>query len=101
MVEVAARDANVPEVPGTYPEADMFGELPAMALYSRPVDRLTLRNLKIHASEPDGRPALILDDVTRLEISGFDSTNAPPHQPVLLFQNVAGALLYGNRFSSA
>ena len=101
MGGVAARDANVPEVPGKYPEADMFGELPAMALYSRHVDGLTLRNIKIHAAEPDGRPALILDDVTRLEISGFDSTNAPPHQPVLLFQNVAGALLYGNRFSSA
>jgi polygalacturonase len=101
MGGVAARDSSVPEVPGKYPEADMFGELPAMALYSRHVDGLTLRNIKIHAAEPDGRPAIIMDDVTRLEISGFDSTYAPPHQPMLLFQNVAGALLYGNRSSAA
>ena len=62
---------------------------------------LTLRNVKVHAAEPDGRPAMVLDDVAHLEISAFDSTNVPPHQPMLLFQNVAGALLYGNRLSSA
>jgi hypothetical protein len=101
MGGVAARDVNVAEVPAKYPEADMFGDLPAFALYSRHVDGLTLRNFKVHAAEPDGRPALILDDVTRLEISGFDSTSAPPHQPMLLFQNVTGALLYGNRSSAA
>jgi len=45
--------------------------------------------------------SMVLDDVTHLEISAFDSTNVPPHQPMLLFQNVAGALLYGNRVSPA
>jgi polygalacturonase len=98
---VAARDINIPEADAKYPDPDLFGELPALALYSRHVDGLTLRNVKVHAAEPDGRPAIVLDDVTRLEISAFDSTNAPPHQPMLLFQNVAGALLYGNRLSSA
>ncbi len=97
---IAARDLNVPEVPAKYPDPDIFGELPTLALYGRHVDGLTLRNFKVHAAEPDGRPAVILDDVTRLEIAGFDSTNIPPHQPILWFQNVAGALLYGNRLSS-
>ena len=94
---IAARDVNVPESPAKYPDPDMFGELPALALYARHVDGLTLRNIKVHAGEPDGRPAIILDDVAALEMSGFDSTNIPPHQPMLLFRNVAGALLYGNR----
>lgn len=97
---VAARDINVPEAEAKYPDPDLFGELPALALYSKHVDGLTLRNVKVHSAEPDGRPAVVLDDVTHLEISAFDSTNVPPHQPMLLFQNVAGALLYGNRLSS-
>lgn len=101
MGGVAARDPNVPEVPAKYPEADMFGELPALALYGHHVEGLTLRDLDVHSEQPDGRPAVVLDDVARLQITGFDSTSLPPHQPLLLFQNVVGALLYGNRPSVA
>ncbi|HVP49564.1 MAG TPA: glycosyl hydrolase family 28-related protein [Bryobacteraceae bacterium] len=101
MGGVAARELNVPEAPAKYPDPDMFGDLPALALYGRHVDGLTLRNVKVHSEEPDGRPAVILDDVARLEITGFDSTSIPPHQPILLFENVAGALLYGNRAPEA
>lgn len=101
MGGVAARDVNVPEVPAKYPDPDIFGELPALALYARHVDGLALRNIDVHAEQPDGRPALILNDVTRLQLSGFDTTNLPPHQPLVLFQNVAGALAYGNRASVA
>ena len=97
---VAARQLDIPEVPDKYPDPDMFGELPALALYARHVDGITLRNLKVHTAQPDGRPAVVLDDVGRLEISGFDSTNVPPHQPLLLFRNVTGALLNGNRVST-
>jgi hypothetical protein len=99
MGGVAARDLAVPEVPTKYPEADMFGELPALALYARHVDGLALRDINVHSEEPDGRPAFVLEDVARLQLTGFDSTNIPPHQPILLFQNVSGALLYGNRVS--
>ncbi len=97
---IAARDLNVAEAATKYPDPDLFGDLPAMALYGRHVDGLTLRNLKVHAAQPDGRPALVLDDVANLELAGFDSSNVPPHQPMLLFQNVAGALLSGNRLAS-
>ena len=98
---VAARQLDIPEVPDKYPDPDMFGELPALALYGRHVDGITVRNLKVHAAQPDGRPAVVLDDVGRVGISGFDSTNVPPHQPMLLFRNVAGALLDGSRVSSS
>ena len=97
---VAARQLDIPEVPDKYPDPDMFGELPAVALCGRHVDGITLRNLKVHTAQPDGRPAVMLDDVSRVEISGFDSTNVPLHQPLLLFRNVTGALLNGNRVSS-
>ena len=91
---------DVPEVPAKYPGGDMFGELPALALFARHVDGLTLRNLKVHSTQPDARPSFIADDVTRLELSGFDSTNIPEQGPILLFRNVVSALLYGNQLSA-
>jgi hypothetical protein len=59
-----------------------------------------IRNVKIRVERPDERPALVLDDVARLELSGLDSSSVPQRQPVILFRNVAGALLFGNRLSS-
>ena len=71
-----------------------------LGLYARHVDGLTLRNTKVHAAQTDARTALIADDVTRLELSGFASSNIPEQEPLLLFRNVAGALLYGNLLTS-
>lgn len=96
----AARGLDVPEAPTKYPEATMFGDLPALGIYSRHVDGLTLRDIKIHSVQPDPRPALIFDDVSRLELSGFESTNTPAEQPLVLLRNVMGALLYGNRMAA-
>jgi polygalacturonase len=98
---IAARDVEVPEGPTKYPDPDMFGDLPGLAVYARHVDGLTLSNIKVHAGQPDGRPGIVLDEVTAAEISAFDSTNIPPHQPLVLFRNVAGALLSGNRAPAA
>ncbi len=96
----AVRGLDVPEVEAKYPESNMFGEFPSSAVYGRHVDGLTLHNIKVHALQPDPRPAVVMDDVTRLDVSDFESTNVPPDQPLLLFRNVVGALLYGNRLSS-
>src|ERR1700722_6655889 len=91
---------DVPEVLAKYPESTMFGELPSIGVFARHVDGLTLRNIKVHAMQRDGRPSFIADDVTRLELSGFDSANIPEQGPILLFRNVVSALLYGNQLSA-
>lgn len=90
---------EVPEAEGKYPEANMFGALPAYALYARHVEGLTLRNIKTRWEEPDRRPALVFDDVKDLEISGFRSQTGGGPQSVLWFHNVAGALVQANRVS--
>jgi polygalacturonase len=61
--EQAASKASVPEAEGDYPHAPMFGPLPAHGLYVRHVRGLTLDNVRIMVVEPDGRPALVEDDV--------------------------------------
>ena len=87
----------VPEVPGKYPEATMFGELPAWAFYARHVEGLVLRNFKARRLKPDVRPAVIVDDVRELELAGLSADAASGPQPVLWFHNVVGALVQGSR----
>ena len=53
----------VPEAEGDYPQAPMFGSLPASGLYARHVDGLALRNVQLRTDQPDARPPLVLDDV--------------------------------------
>jgi len=59
--ELAER--RVPELPELYPEFDMFGRLPAHGLYARHVRGLSLERVEFSAREPDGRPAIALEDV--------------------------------------
>jgi polygalacturonase len=54
---------NVPEAAGDYPQAPMFGPLPASSIYARHVNGLALRNVELRTERPDERPALVLDDV--------------------------------------
>ena len=48
---------EVPEHPDKYPEATMFGSLPAYGLYARHVEGLALRNVSTRWEKPDQRPA--------------------------------------------
>ena len=49
--------------PNAYPEATMFGKLPAHGLYCRHVRGLTLTDVRLLTDKPDERHALVLDDV--------------------------------------
>jgi hypothetical protein len=62
---------DVPELPNAYPEFSMFGELPAWGLYVRHVDGLTMKNVRLKAKEPDYRPAVVYDDVVKLNNAGL------------------------------
>lgn len=97
----SVQDLDVPELPAEYPESTMFGPLPALGLYARHVEGLTLKGLSLHASSPDPRPAMVLDDVANVQMTGFDSSHIPVDGPVVIFRDVIGALLYGTRLSSA
>jgi hypothetical protein len=96
----ARSDAEVPELPRKDPDSTMFGQLPAIGLYGRYVEGLTIKGLNIHSRRPDARPAIILEDAGRLDLSGFSSTVSSPAGPIILFRNVAGALLSGIQLSS-
>ena len=89
--------AKVPdlEVVKNYPEAQMFGRLPAYGMYCRHVDGLSLQGVKLRYDQPDGRPALVCDDVTKLQVSGLDVLRPQSEWPGIWLQGVRQASLAG------
>jgi hypothetical protein len=83
----------VPELPRAYPQADMFGILPASSLYARHVDGFTVSDWQSRWERKDLRPAAIFDDVSNLQILGFKAGAAAGSQPVILLRNVDRALV--------
>jgi polygalacturonase len=63
----------VPEAPGDYPHAPMFGPLPASGLYLRHVQGVTLRNVRLGTVNADSRPALWLEDVDAVDSDGVSA----------------------------
>jgi len=68
-----ADDAHrtVPEMIRDYPEPMLFGRLPAWGLYVRHAARIQLCDITLQLLEADGRPAIILDDVTAVDLVGI------------------------------
>ncbi len=75
--------ASVAERAEQYPEATMFGTLPAYGFYCRHVRGLRLQNVRLQTAEEDGRHAIACDDVSGLTISGLEASG-PAAGPALI-----------------
>jgi hypothetical protein len=84
---------EVPEKPADYPEFNMFGILPAYGFYCRHVDGLTLRDVAVRFDKPDRRPALVLDDVRNLALSGLRAQGTTGTQATIAMRDVSRALI--------
>jgi polygalacturonase len=67
---------EVPEGPKTYPEPTMFGALPAYGFFVRHLDGLTMNNVQMRTEQPDARPAIVLDQVSRAKFFQVEARNA-------------------------
>ena len=85
---------TIPEMPQAYPEARMFGRLPAHGLYCRHVKGLRLRQLDFRAGSAEARPALVCDDVQDLDVEGLRASPAPPIDPLVRLVQTRHALLH-------
>jgi len=74
---------SVPEKENAYPEARMFGMLPAAGLYARHVRSLHLNDLVFTSSAGETRPAVIFDDVDGAQVNGLTSTPVMRGNPIL------------------
>jgi polygalacturonase len=89
--------ATIQERPADYPEATMFGKLPAHGLYCRHVRGLTLTDVRLETEEPDGRHALALDDVQDVNISGLACRQAPGAAALVDLRQTRDLLIRGCR----
>lgn len=83
---------QVPEHPAKYPSADMFDTYPAYGLFARHARNLYLSGMHFRCAEPDPRPAVHCEDVSRVTI---DTLEAPAGDPVVSFRGVRGVLVRG------
>ncbi len=88
---------KIPELVASYPEANMFGDLPALGLFCRQADGLTLDHLEFIAENPDPRPVLIAEHVDDLDVSSLRASPTSGSEPVVLLRNVSRALVQGTR----
>lgn len=88
-------DREIPEQAKSYPEARMFGRLPAYGLYARHVRGLRLRGLELGAADGESRPAIVCDDVKQLDIDGLRSATVSGHLPVVKLVRTQEAFLRG------
>lgn len=86
---------DVPELEDHYPEAWMFGTLPAHGLYARHVEGLTLLNVQLHWEAADVRPAMVLDDVRGVTVDGFQTAAAAGDAALIRLHNSGEALIRG------
>lgn len=61
----------VPELEALYPEATMFGTLPASVFYLRHLDGIDISDVRVSFLENDERDHLVAEDVTGLKHEGF------------------------------
>lgn len=60
-------DIQVPQRPTAYPNAGMFGRLPAWGLYLRDAEAIVTRRLQLSLQAPDERPPILVEPSASLE----------------------------------
>ena len=86
---------EVAELPKQYPEALMFGELPAYSFYARHVKGLRFTNVRLRTTSPDLRHALVLDDTEDVAIAQLDADYSAGAAPSLKLVQARNALISG------
>jgi polygalacturonase len=81
-----------PEKPAGYPEADMFGTLPATGFFLRHARNLQLSNIEIATEAPDARPSIWADEVEDLDVFRL---RAPKSAPAYSLRNVRNFRNFG------
>jgi len=87
----------VPEQADKYPEARMFGRLPASGLYIRHARGIRLNNLECLSPSPEERPTPSCDDVSDLEIHALRSTAPSSSASAIRLHNCRDAFVHGHR----
>jgi polygalacturonase len=83
-----------PEAELGYPEATMFGDLPATGFFIRHARRVSMRDVEVAVIAPDPRPAFRLEDVEDADFTGV----RVPKGPAFSLEKVVGFRSTGSRW---
>lgn len=89
-------DQEIPEHEKRYPEATMFGKLPASGFFVRHARNICLSGLTFRTMNPDLRPALFLEDVHNADIQNNTIFSQTGNRGNLMIKNCENILLHGN-----
>lgn len=92
---------EVPKLDDQYPEATMFGNLPAYGFYIAHVRGIKLNNIRFKFKNGDARPALALDDVKGFELSGLTMPTTADTKAAIYLKNSADGIISDNKASGA
>ena len=84
-------DMPVPEIresDGVYPDPAYIvpGTPPAYGFFCRHVQGLEFHNVQVGFESPDGRAALVCEDVSGLEMDGFEAERIPGSAPSVIIR---------------
>jgi len=88
---------NIPEKEKKYPEAMMFGTLPAYGFFVRHAKNIKFHNVTLGFEKADHRPALMFDDVQDLDIFSFEAQSTPETHALIWLKQVSDAFIHGCR----
>jgi polygalacturonase len=89
--------AEIPEYAERYPEARMFGRLPASGVYVRHAREVRIKNTEIRTDLPEERPAIICDEVHDLELCGLTMSAPSSTEAAIELRNTSDAFIQGAR----
>lgn len=98
-----AADASrtIEELEDLYPEASMFGQLPAAGFYIRHAKGIKLSDIQLHYKTPEQRPAFFVSDVDGFSILNIDSVASPGSEATVWVENSKNGLMTGSGYSSS
>lgn len=81
---------TVPEKEKSYPEFDMFDDLPAYGFYVRHARNIRFSDIQMVTKNEDMRPAFYLDDVNDSQFDGLKVSSSPGNDCVICAENSKG-----------
>lgn len=79
-----------------YPEATMFGPLPAYGLYVKHVKGIRLNDIRLSFTGNDERPAIALENTSDFELKGLNMSSTANTNAAVYLKNVANGFVTAN-----
>ncbi|HFA49116.1 MAG TPA: glycoside hydrolase family 28 protein [Bacteroidetes bacterium] len=85
----------VEELPGKYPEGNMFGVLPSYGLFIRHAKNISVHNLELSFENKEERPAIFCEDVEGFDIINLRADIGAGVEPCIVLKQVEATNIEG------